>query len=116
MALPIIPGILAAIAWFRGASLLRIAANIAIFYALKAVLTVLVTGVLAVVLHNVIVDFSAEMFQAALPFMDEHLPAAVIQLTGQAAWVAIQLRFAECLAVILSALSVSFVRQIVPGL
>jgi hypothetical protein len=114
MALPILPALLSAASWFKGHSLIRIATNVALFYALKTVLVVLFTGVLAVVLHNFMIDFSSEMFQAALPYMNENIPTVVLELTGLSAWLALQLRLPEVLSVLLSALSISFVRQLLP--
>lgn len=112
--LPAIPGLLAALGWFKASSIFRTGVSVALFYALKVVLITLFTVTLSVVLNNFVIGFASDIFSDALPYLSEQIPAFALELTGLGAWLGLQLRLPDCFAVILSGLSVGFVRSLMP--
>jgi len=80
------------------------------FIATKALIIGAMTLILPVVLYNVFTTLLQEMIDiASTQIGGAGLSSAVVNLTGLAGWIAIQINLASCLSIFLSAVALKWV-------
>ena len=107
MALPAVAGLVSAIISWVGVQGWQVSRGILsmglLFVALKALLLGLVTLVLPVVLYTVGSDLMVDALAWGLSKIGAMgISATVVQLTGLAGWLAVKVKVAECVSIVLS--------------
>ena len=93
-----------AIGWFKTA-----AADVIKFLALKALLVAIIFTLVPIALYKGWLLIQEKLFAFITTNMGNDWSGTIVSFTGIGGWLADQLRFQECFAVLVSALSVRFI-------